>query len=369
MTRAARWICASVALSLAASPAGRQATFNAHDDYGEYQLLDPASHQFRVVIWLTERAAGVRTLRHHPAAGLEAADVVVSDPQTGQRLKFELKTESIEVFLARPVPEGGEGRVRIEATYLDAKSYFLDNDDVVFERAFDRGRNAIVLPSGFTLVSSNVSAQVAALADGRVKIAFENVNGYAAPVSVRARKTGAPVASSLRVVERGLDFAKTLYDLHAPETHRVAVRHEYVETAPGSRSALTFLTRHVLTELQVVDMDLGRALDVVTEPRGRVAVLATPIANTSQSAHLRISGMEQDSAYRSEGGQLYWEKTLYEPRTTILLPAGWDVMAISTPATISATSDGRVAVQVYNPRVEPAAISLRANRRPSGGVE
>jgi hypothetical protein len=147
----------------------------------------------------------------------------------------------------------------------------------------------------------------------------------------------------------------------------VNVRHEYVVTAPGSRARLTFLTRHVLTGLVVTDMDTGQPLEVVTDANGRAAVLATSIVNPSQSAHLRVSGVEQDSTYRTEGGQLFWEKTLHEPRATILLPAGWDVMAVSTPATISTTREGRVAIQVYNPRPEPATISVRAGRRPGGG--
>ena len=63
---------------------------------------------------------------------------------TGQPLKWEvvsgaqaraeghptadLDTEWLKVHLARPVPKGGEGRVLIDKTYKDAKSYFRDGD-------------------------------------------------------------------------------------------------------------------------------------------------------------------------------------------------------------------------------------------------
>ncbi len=373
-----------LAVALGATSSAQQTPFNAHDDYTEYTLLDPASHRFQIVYFLTQRTVGAQTVLNQTRSGSEGSAISVSDPQTGQPLKFEYKTGAeltaagekgtvsaeehyIRAFLPRPVPEGGEGRVRIQKTYLDAKSYFTQGDDIVFDRSLGIGRNSIVLPPRYVLGSSNVAAQIMALADGRVKVAFENVNTYAAAVVIRGRKTGAPVASSLRVAERAFDFAKTLYDLQDPETRRVMVRHEYVETAPGARALLTFLTRHVLTGLAVTDMDTGKPLEVEADTRGRAAVLATPLVNPSQSAHLRVSGVEQDSAYRTEGGQLFWEKTLHEPRTTILLPAGWDVMTVSTPATVSTTREGRVAIQVYNPRPEPAALNLRASRRPGGG--
>jgi hypothetical protein len=376
----------ALAVALGAALSARQTPFNAHDDYTEYNLLDPASHKFHIVYFLAQRTVGAQTVLNQTRSGSAGSDMSVSDPQTGQPLKFEYKTGAelaaagekgtvndqehyIRAFLPRPVPEGGESRVRIQKTYLDQKSYFTQGDDIVFDRSLGIGRNSIVLPPGYVLVSSNVAAQIMALADGRVKVAFENVNTYPAAVVIRGRKTGAPVASSLRVAERAFDFAKTLYDLQDPETRRIMVRHEYVETAPGARALLTFLARHVLTGLAVTDMDTGKPLEVVADPRGRAAVLAMPLVNPSQSAHLRVSGVEQDSAYRTEGGQLFWEKTLHEPRTTILLPAGWDVMAVSTPATVSTTREGRVAIQVYNPRPEPATLNLRASRRPGGGEE
>ena len=360
---------AALAVLLAVAPAARETPFDAHDDYTEYQLLDPASHKFRIVSFLSQRTVGARMVLDQTRPGSEGADVSVTDPQTGQPLKFDYQEHYIRAFLARPVPEGGEGRVRIEKTCLDDKSYFTQGDDVVFDRSLGVGRNAIVLPPGHTLVSSNVASQVMALPDGRVKVSFENVNAYAAAVVIRGRKTGAPVASSLRVVERAFDFARTLYDLQQPETHRVLVRHEFVETSPGARAMLPFLSRHVLTGVVVTDMATGKPLEMVTDPKGRAAVLSTPITNPTQSAQLRVAGTEQDSAYRTEGGQLFFEKTLYEPRTTILLPEGWDVMTVSTPATVTTTRDGRVAIQVYNPRLEPAALSVRASRRPSGGLE
>ena len=57
------------------------------------------------------------------------------------------------MHLARPVPKGGEGRVLIDKTYKDPKSYFRDGDTIVFDRSLGIRRNAVVLPAGYRLIS------------------------------------------------------------------------------------------------------------------------------------------------------------------------------------------------------------------------
>lgn len=373
----------AVALWLgAASPGARQGGFNAHDDYTEYHLLGPATHQFHIVYYLNQRQAGAVTLLNQTRSGSEGSDVSVSDPQTGRPLKFEYRTGAelnaagesgrltaeehyIRAFLPRPVPEGGEGRVRIEKTYLDDKSYYTQGEEIVFARSLGIGRNAIVLPKGYVAASSNVAAQMTALPDGRVKFVFENVNTYAADVTIRGRASTAAVASSLKVVERAFDFGKTLYDLGDPAAHDVGVRHEYVETRIGARATPEFLSRHRLTGLVVTDMDTGKPLPCAERGGAWTIDLAAPIATDAESAHLRITGREQDATYRVEAGQLVWQKTLHEPRTSILLPAGWEVTAVSAPATITTGRDARVAIQIYDPRIEPVAVAIRAVRAPA----
>ena len=366
------------ALGVAALDA-RQATFNAHDDYTEYNMLDPASHQFHIVYYLNQRQVGATTLLNQTRSGSEGSDIAVSDPQTGRPLKFEYKTGAelnaagetgrlaatehyIRAFLPRPVPVGGEGRVRIEKTYLDEKSYFAQGEEIVFARSLGIGRNAIVLPRGYAVASSNVAAQLTALPDGRLKLTFENINTYAADVMIRGRKSAAVPSPGVPIVARAFDFGKTLYDLGEPASHEIAVRHEYVETRAGARVTSEFFTRHRMAGVVVTDMDTGKPLTFAERSGVWMIELAAPIAGPNESAHLSITGRDQDAAYRLDAGSLVWQKTLVEPRTTILLPAGWEVSTISTPATVTTARDGRVAIQVYNPRIEPAAMALRAVR-------
>jgi hypothetical protein len=199
-----------------------------------------------------------------------------------------------------------------------------------------------------------------------VKLVFENVNTYAADVSIRGRRSSAAVAPGGAVSIRAADFSKTLYDLGDPAAHRISVRHEYVETRLGARAPADFLARHRLAGVTVTDMDSGGPVKL-SGPAGRLLIeLPVAIENDRQSAHLRITGGEQDPAYRIERDQLAWEKTLHEPRTTILLPAGWEPVTITTPATVTTTREGRVCLQVYNPRPDPTTIAIRAARAPGG---
>jgi hypothetical protein len=375
LLRLAASMAAGVALA-APIVGAQQSPFNAHDDYTEYQLLDPATHQFHIVYYLGQRQAGATTVLNQTRSGSAGSDIAVTDPRTGRPLKFEYRTGAelaaageagrlnpaehyIRAFLPRPVPADGEGRVRIEKTYLDEKSYLTQGEDIVFTRSLGIGRNAIVLPAGYALASSNVAGQVMTREDGRVKVAFENVNGYAAAVQIRGRRSAARPAAGLPVVERGFDFSKTLYDLGSPDDHRILVRHQYVERRPGPGSAPAFLARHAIASPVVTDVDLGRVLDVRGAGADRTISLASPI-EAGQSAHLRIAGELIDPAYRREGGELAWERVLHEPRTTILLPAGWEVTAVSTPGLVSTTREGRVALQIYNPRPEPTTVTIRA---------
>jgi hypothetical protein len=367
---------------LCAPPAAAQGQpFYSHDAHTEYDLLDPASHQFAIVYFVTERRPGSTILLNQTRSGSAGTDVAVFDPRTGQPLKFEYMSGAeltadgtpgrfdpaehyIRAHLPRPVADGGEGRVKILKTYLDDKTYYTDGDDIVFKRSLGIPRNAIVLPKGYNLVSSNVAAQIYALDDGRLKIAFEHDNGYAADVTIRARKRGGAVKSSLKVVDRSFDFSKTLYDLGLPETHTVKITHEYLELQPGARSRLAILGQVAIDTPRVTDVDTGKPLKVSRENGALVAILDSPIANANQSAHVRVSGVALDPAYRVDNGELAWEHTLREPRSTIVLPSGWDVTAVSSPATVSTQQDGRIAIQLFDGRPDDGAkVAIRATKR------
>ena len=103
----------------------------------------------------------------------------------------------IKVDLARPVPPEGQARLLILKTYKDAKSYYRENETIVFNRSLSIPRNSVVLPAGYELVACNVPSQVLSQPDGRISISFMNDTGAAAPLVVKGRlgaRTGAAAA-------------------------------------------------------------------------------------------------------------------------------------------------------------------------------
>ena len=94
----------------------------------------------------------------------------------------------IQVTLARPVPKGGEGRVRIFKTYKDAASYSSEGADIVFQRGFGIKRNVIVLPAGYELVACGAPGIVSTQSDGRIRVSFFNDRDDELMVKLRARR-------------------------------------------------------------------------------------------------------------------------------------------------------------------------------------
>ena len=174
------------------------------DDYTRYELLAPETAQFRIVYEVTATAPGAAYYFNPIRKGSEASDEAVYDRASGKPLRFEvvdgaaaraageqdadLDTRYIKVELPRPVPKGGELRLRIDKTYKDAKSYFTEGERVVFSRSLGVRRNAVVLPAGYELVACNVPAQVLQEPDGRIKVSFMNPGPDAASVVVKGRK-------------------------------------------------------------------------------------------------------------------------------------------------------------------------------------
>jgi hypothetical protein len=101
----------------------------------------------------------------------------------------------------------------------------------------------------------------------------------------------------------------------------------------------------------VTDLDTARVLPLTKTGSVPTVTLEVPIADDKQSAHLRIAGALKDASYRIENGDLMFDRPLRGLRNTVLLPAGWDVSAISQSGTIG-TYDGRAFVALINLNAE-----------------
>jgi hypothetical protein len=328
------------------------------DAYTEYAILAPGSESFRIKFLPEETRVGSTELVNATRGGSEGSDVEVFDPRTGKPLKFtygpeanDPETHSIHATLPIPVPEGGVGRVLIYKTYKDARTYMMHNDDIVWVRSLSGYRLGVLLPPGFSFISSNVAAQLSTTADGRLKLAFANPSGQSNPVTIHARKTTATFPPT-QYTDMFFDDIKTLYDLDAPETHTIKVDQTYSDYRKGATAKLDSLEYLKLQDLKVIDLDTAKAFTPAKEGKLMAVKLDVPITDDKQSAHIKITGLLKDAAtYKAENGDLIFNRPLHGLRNTVLLPAGYEVTAVSQSGTIG-EYQGRAFVALINLNAE-----------------
>ena len=373
------------------------------DAYTRYELLGPGSARFRIIYEVTATTPGARYYFNPIRKGSVASDERVNDRATGAPLQFDVVNgtvaraggvrgadstqEYIRVTLPRPVPaDGGEARVLIDKTYEDAKSYYLEGDDIVFNRPLGIKRNAVVLPNGYELVACNYPSQVLQEADGRIKITFWNATPAEAPLVLRARRATALAArtSSVpanRLDERAYQNREIAYFLQQPESHAFDLYHDYTESRPGTSTYLNVVRAgSTVSNPSARNLDTGEMLthevlkgDAITKarlevenvtPTTEVVVFRFPAVKAGQSIRLRMFETYTDTArYRLVGDELVWDRAFGRPANAVILPAGWLLTNSSIPATVSTLPDGRVRLDFINPRPDELQVLITARRR------
>ena len=394
------------------------------DDYTRYELLAPGSQSFRIFYDVTATTPGATHYFNAIRAGAEEIVHGAYDRMTGASLQWEVvdgtrartsghptaspQGHFIMVKLARPVPEGGETRVRIDKTYKDSASYLVRGDTIIFTRSLGIKRNSVVLPAGYELIGVNYPSQVATEADGRIRVSFMNTSPAAVPYTVRGRKltaqrtstpanptatpvsappsasasasASAPAARSFN--ERAFQDREIVYFLNSPETHSFRLYHDYTETRIGVDRYLNIVRAgSTVANPSAVALDTGKPLQVETLQgdaiRGRgvdigqpvtpqtqvVVVWFDPIAQ-GQSLRLRIEETYTDAArYGMVGDQLVWDRGFGRPYNAMLLPAGWYLTSSSIPATVSLADDGRIRLDYVNDRPDEIQVYVTGRRR------
>lgn len=386
------------------------------DDYTKYELLAPGSAQFRIYYEVTATTPGARFFYNTIRPGSIATDERVIDLATGRPLRWEVVsgkearvaghpaadpgTDYIKVHLAAPVPAGGEARLLIDKTYTDAKSYYRDGDAIVFDRSLGIRRNTIVLPAGYRIVSCNVPSQVIPAADGRLQVSFMNFSAAAAPLVLRAQPglaafvpklsaaegpaVTAPLPSdAARLSERAHEDREIVYFLDDPASHTFTLHHDYTESRAGAARYVSLVRPGSrIAQVSAVALDTGRELKaeilpleelqsgggaagMPAAPAGAQMVVVTfPAIGARESLRLRIRETYADpERYRLDGDELVWDRSLARPRNTVVLPAGWTVVASSIPGQISEDDDGRQRLYFENPRPDQMQVLIRARRR------
>jgi hypothetical protein len=393
------------------------------DEYTRYELLLPEASSFKIVYDVTAVTPGATFFFNPIRPGSVATDESVVDLMTGAPLKFQEVTGAqaresgladasldgryIRVELARPVPPGGEGRIRIIKTYKDPKSYYRDGGAIVFDRPLGIKRNAVVLPLGYELLSCNIPSQVIEEPDGRIGISFMNTYPGQAPLILRAtplaKRDASPSGAStaparaitpadpspplppmarVRVADRAFQDREIVYFLKSPETHAFSLYHDYTESREGTDKYINVVRQgSTVSDASAKILDTGETLKIATlkgpaitearldigepiQPDTEVVVIRFAAVKSGQSVRLRIEATYTDPArYALIDGQLMWRRSFGRPRNDIVLPAGWYLTASSIPATISQMDDGRIRLSFVNPRPDTLEVFVKGRRK------
>lgn len=173
-----------------------------------YFLQQPETHSFRLFHDYTEKRPGMDHYLNVVRAGSSASDPEAWNLDTGERLRVEQTTgaaladrgidvadeagpdDHIVVVWYDPVAEGASTRLRIWETYTDAGRYVVDGDALVWDRAFGRARNTVVLPEGWYLTANAIPAVITETDDSRVRLRYLNPRPDQIQVFIRARRRG-----------------------------------------------------------------------------------------------------------------------------------------------------------------------------------
>ena len=157
-----------------------------------YFLQQPETHAFDLYHDYTETRLAADQYLNVVRAGSTVSNPSAVVLDTGERLDTRIlrgdgitqaridigepvKPETEVVVIKFPaVVAGSSIRLRISETYTDPARYRVKGDELIWNRAFGRAENAVVLPAGWRLTNSTIPAVVSLTADGRIRLDFTN---------------------------------------------------------------------------------------------------------------------------------------------------------------------------------------------------
>jgi hypothetical protein len=183
--------------------------------------------------------------------------------------------------------------------------------------------------------------------------------------------------------ERASQDREILYELLAPASHAFRITHDYTARKAGEQYYFNVVRAgsHV-TDPESTDLDSGAKLKWEVLTGKQVKERKLPLSNVEDDSEVVITHLAHALAagetnrirlketytdpksYYTEGDEIVWDRTFGRLRNTVVLPQGWYLTGLASPATIQALSDGRVSVYVVNPRNDDVRVYLRARKRP-----
>jgi hypothetical protein len=158
----------------------------------------------------------------------------------------------------------------------------------------------------------------------------------------------------------------TRYELLSPDSASFAIRYEVTATTPGAKYYFNPIRKgSVASGESVIDVMSGQPLrfEVVT---GEMAVkdplikvddasvdyikvyLPRPVVPEGQARLLILKTYQDTKSYYREGDAIVFNRPLSIPRNSVVLPAGYELVACNVPSQVLAEPDGRIAISFMN---------------------
>jgi hypothetical protein len=184
-----------------------------------------------------------------------------------------------------------------------------------------------------------------------------------------------------RLSDRAHQDREAVFLLDDPASHGFTLQHDYTESRAGLGHYIsTAATGSRVTAASARNLDTGETLktEVMTgaemarqdleadEPvarTGQGVVVSFPRVPVNGSTRVRLTETHVDEArYLLEGDELVFDRVLDRARNTVVLPAGWTVVASSMPTTVTQGADGRQRLYLENSRPDTLHAHIRARR-------
>jgi hypothetical protein len=173
----------------------------------------------------------------------------------------------------------------------------------------------------------------------------------------------------------------TRYELLAPETARFRILYEASATTPGAAYYFNPIRRgSVAGDEAVFDRTSGKPLrfEEVGGAQAREAGLANADLDTRYikvhlpravpkdgEVRLLIDKTYTDpKSYFREGERIVFSRSLGIKRNSVVLPAGYELLACNVPAQVLQEKDGRILISFMNAGPDAAGLTVKARKLP-----
>ena len=170
----------------------------------------------------------------------------------------------------------------------------------------------------------------------------------------------------------------TRYELLSPESASFAIHYEVTATTAGAKYYFNPIRKgSVASDESVIDVMTGQPLrfdvvsgeDAVKDPlmKGEdksvdyiKVYLARPVPPEGQARLLILKTYKDAKSYYREGDTIVFNRSLSIPRNSVVLPAGYQLVACNVPSQVLAEPDGRIAISFMNGSGAEAPLVVKA---------